>query len=57
MDYLEPKLWFKNLVFDKNYKKFHKRYNLPFQAKLWPAISQQQIELFKPWRDSWRLAF
>jgi len=25
--------------------KFHKRYNLPYQAKLWPAITRQQIEL------------
>jgi len=26
-------------------EKFHKRYNLPFQAKFWPAITWQQIEL------------
>jgi len=27
------------------FKTFQKRHNLPFQGKLWPAISRQQIEL------------
>jgi len=35
-------LWLKTL-FLTNIKKFHKRYNLPFQAKLWPAIPRQQM--------------
>jgi len=26
-------------------EKFHKRYNLPFQATLWPAITRQALEL------------
>jgi len=27
------------------FKMFQKRYNLPYDGKLWPAITEQQIEL------------
>jgi len=29
----------------EKFKTFQKRRNLPFQGKLWPAITRQQIEL------------
>ena len=42
--YLELKLWVKKLIFDL-IQYFQKRHNLPFQGKLWPAITRQQIQL------------
>jgi len=42
--YLETEPWHKT-EFVTNIKKFHERYNFPFQDKFWPAIALRQIKL------------
>jgi len=49
MKSLHRHIWKQNYgsktLFLTKIEKFHKRYNFPFQAQLWPAITRQEIEL------------
>jgi len=42
--YLEPKFWLRNPILDKN-KNVAQKATWPFQTKLLPVITRQQIEL------------